>query len=353
MKKQDHVDFDALENESEPKKKKRFNLFDFIYSRSEKHREEIIYDPNHKRDFLYFFRMFFDHLRDLFILNLMTIIGNFPIFLFLLYFSTNLHTHASAPADAIFAPIYGAMKLGAATPASSALYGLYGASVTVYLPTVLSTVTLIAAIVLLLFTFGPVTVGVTYVMRNIVKGEPVFLWSDFWYAIRRNLKQEFTLGILDLCIIALIAYDLFFFYININGTLTGMFFWLSIFIGIIYLFMRFYLYLMLVTFDLSIPKLFKNAFIFALLGLGRNLIALLGIAVVIFLNLAIAWAYLPLGAVLPLLITVSLCMFIPCYTSWPKIYKIMIEPYQDQQDEAAENKADPGAEPGAEPGENG
>lgn len=328
------MDFDALEEESAPKKKKRFNLFDFIYSRSEKHRKEIVYDPNHKRDFLYFFRMLFDHLRDLLYLNLMTLIGNFPIFLFLLYFSTNLHNAATAPADALFAPIYGAMKLGAATPASSALYGLYGASTAVYLPTVLSTVVLISAIVLILFTFGPVTVGVTYILRNIVKGEPIFLWSDFWYAIKRNLKQEFILGILDLGFLALIAYDLFFFYINIQGTLTGMFFWLSLFIGILYLFMRFYLYLMLVTFDLSIPKLFKNAFIFALLGLGRNLIALIGIAAVLFLNLAIAWAYLPIGAVLPLMITVSLCMFIPCYTSWPKIQKVMIEPYQNGQEKA-------------------
>ncbi len=331
MKKQDHVDFDELENESKPQKKKRFNLFDFFYTRSEKHQKEIIYDPNHKRDFLYFFRMTFDHLRNLLLLNLMTLIGNFPIFLFLLYFSTNLHAHASAPADALFAPIYGAMKLGAATPASSALYGLYGASSTVFLPTLLSTAVLIAAIILLLITFGPVTVGITYIMRNIVKGEPVFLWSDFWYAIRRNRKQEFILGALDLGILALIAYDLCFFYINIHGTLTGLFFWLSLFFGIIYLFMRFYLYLMLVTFDLSLRKLFKNAFIFALLGLGRNVIALIGIAVVLFVNLAISWAYLPIGAVLPLLITVSLCMFIPCYTAWPKIHKIMIEPYQNQQ----------------------
>lgn len=332
LKKTDHVDLDSLEEQSAPKKK-RFNLFDFLYNRGEKHRKDLVYDPNRKRDLLYFFRMTADHLRNLLYLNLMMIFGNFPIFLFLLYFSRNLHVHASAPADALFAPIYGAMRVGAVTPATSTLYGLYGATATVYLPTTLSWIVLIAAIVLLLFTFGPVTVGITYIMRNIVKGEPIFLWTDFWYAIKRNFKQALIIGILDLLFLSLIAYDMFFFYLNINGSLmTGMFFWFGVFISLIYLFMRFYLYPMLITFDLSLRKLYKNALIFSLLGLGRNLGALLGIVLVLFLNLAIAWAYLPVGAVLPLIITVALCMFIANYAAWPKIHKIMIEPYQNLQD---------------------
>lgn len=333
MKKQDRVDLDSLEEQSAPKKKK-FNLFDIFYSRSEKHRKEITYDPNHKRDFLYFFRMAFDHARNLLSLNLLMLFGNFPIFLLLLYFSRNLHIHASAPADALFAPVYGAMQVGAVTPATSAIYGLYGASATVYLPTALSWIVLIAGIVLLLFTFGPVCVGITYIMRNMVKGEPIFLWTDFWYAIKRNVKQEFIVGILDLGFLALIAYDLVFFYININGSmLTGIFFWFGIFIALIYLFMRFYLYPMLVTFDLSIRKLYKNALIFSLLGLGRNLAAFIGIAVVLFVNLAISWVYLPIGAALPLIFTVALCMFIANYAAWPKIHKVMIEPYQSELEE--------------------
>lgn len=329
LKKDDHVDFDSLE-EKPPSKKKKFNLFDLMYSRSEKRRKNIEYDPNHKRNFPYFFRMLMDHLTNLFYVNLLFVFGNFPIFLILLAVSTNLHTRVLAPADALFAPIYGAMQHGAVTPSSASLFGLYGASSTVSLWTPLAYAAIIVGILLLLFTFGPVNVGTSYILRNIVKGEPIFLWSDFWYAIKRNLKQEFILGVLDLGFLCLIVYDIYFFYLNINGTLTGIFFYFSIFIALLYLIMRFYLYLMMVTFDLSLKKLFKNALIFTMLGLGRNLIALLGIVFVVLFNLALMEVFLPLGIILPFMITVSLCSFIAAYAAWPKISKVMIEPYTDE-----------------------
>lgn len=335
MKKDDHIDFDSLE-EQKPSKKKKFNLFDMLYTRSEKRRKNIDYDPNHKRDFPYFFRMLMDHLTNLFYVNLLYVFGNFPIFLILLAVSTNLHTRVQAPADALFAPIYGAMQNGAVTPSTASMYGLYGASSTVSLWTPLAYTALILGIVLLLFTFGPVNTGVTYILRNIVKGEPIFLWTDFWYAIKRNVRQEFVLGVLDLGFLCLIVYDIYFFYLNINGTLTGIFFYFSIFIALLYLMMRFYLYLMMVTFDLSLRKLFKNALIFSMLGLGRNLVALLGIAFVAFFNLALMQVFLPLGIILPFMITVGLCSFIAAYAAWPKISKIMIEPYVDENDSSSD-----------------
>lgn len=336
MKKDDHIDFDSLE-EKPTSKKKKFNLFDALYTRSEKRRKDIIYDPNHKRDFPYFFRMLLDHLTNLFYVNLLFVFGNFPIFLILLAVSTNLHTRVQAPADALFAPIYGAVQNGAVTPSSASLYGLYGTASTVSLWTPLAYAAMILGILLLLFTFGPVNAGTSYILRNIVKGEPIFLWTDFWYAIKRNVKQEFILGALDLGFLCLIVYDIYFFYLNINGTLTGIFFYFSIFIALLYLFMRFYLYLMMVTFDLSLKKLFKNAFIFTMLGLGRNLIALVGIVFVTVLNLVLMEVFLPLGIILPFMITVSLCSFISTYVAWPKVSKVMIEPYVDESESSEDS----------------
>ena len=41
--------------------------------------------------------------------------------------------------------------------------------------------------------------------------------------------------------------------------------------------MRFYIYNLLITFDIKIFKLIKNSLIFSALGIGRNLLALFGI----------------------------------------------------------------------------
>jgi hypothetical protein len=87
------------------------------------------------------------------------------------------------------------------------------------------------------------------------------------------------------------------------------------------------MYLLLVTFDLTIGKIFKNALIFSVMGFGRNTLALIANGLIIILNLAIAIAYLPIGIILPFIITVGLCLYTTVYTAWPKIYKIMIEPY--------------------------
>ena len=66
----------------------------------------------------------------------------------------------------------------------------------------------------------------------------------------------------------------------------------------------------------------------ALIILGS--IYLIGIVCTIVLNMGIMVLYLPLGIILPFIITISLCMFMGCYASWPKIKEIMIDPYYDE-----------------------
>ena len=96
--------------------------------------------------------------------------------------------------------------------------------------------------------------------------------------------------------------------------------------------MRYYIYTLLITFNLSIPKIFKNAFIFAFLGLKRNLLALVGVALVLFINVQLFYMLPVLGILLPLVITFSLCNFITGYASYPVIKKYMIDPYYSDND---------------------
>ncbi len=317
------VRFDELEQK--PKKKKKFNLFDMWYSkRNEPTGDDEVFHP---RTLKYFFPFCWNNFSRLFYLNLLFILGNFPIFIILLAMSQNLHLHATCPVNPLFAPFYGAAQMGASTPVSSAFYGVFGVTSNVALWTPAATAVLILGAVLILITFGPITAATTYIHRNIVKGEPIFLWQDFVHALKKNFFQALIMGILDLSFIFVLLYDIFFFYLNPQLTMSGAFIVISLAALILYFIMRYYIYIMLVTFKLSIFKMLKNAFIFTLLGFKRNFMATVGIVFVVCANFALAMMFMPLGIALPFFITVSLCQFMSVYAAWPKIKEIMIDPY--------------------------
>ena len=341
----DRQRLDDLEDQPAPKKKK-FNIFDFLYGKDKQ--EDAMGDKDAPRNFSIFFKLTGRNMRRLFSLNLLLVFANFPIFLILLALSTNLHDTALAPASALAAPLYGASQFGAASPASAALFGLHGVTTPVAYWTPLALTVLIIGGVLLLFTFGLSVIGVTYIMRNIVRGEMVFMWQDFVYAIKRNLKQGFILGLIDFLFVFLLFYDVYFFYLNFgNGTWPVVGFWASVVIFFFYFVMRFYTYLQALTFDLSIKKIFKNALIFSILGMKRNLMAVLGMICVIILNFMIFTVLQPVGIVLPLLITVALMTFMANYAAWPVVKRYMIDPYEQsrQSDEDDEDEEDADEEP--------
>ena len=107
---------------------------------------------------------------------------------------------------------------------------------------------------------------------------------------------------------------------------------------IIYAVMRFYIYLMLITFDIKFGKMLKNALIFVVLGLKRNVLAILWILVLLGLNFAIFMLYPPLGIALPILYVLSVTLFTTTYAAYPIIERYMISPYQTTEDEIEESE---------------
>ena len=95
----------------------------------------------------------------------------------------------------------------------------------------------------------------------------------------------------------------------------------------IYLVMRFYMYQILVTFDISIIKTIKNSVIFTVVGFKRNVVALLGIVLTLVITGGVMTIYMPLGIIIPLVIGISTIAFISAYAAYPKIKEIMIDPY--------------------------
>lgn len=304
------------------KKRNIFNFYD-----SQKVGKGVPKEPIPTLNFTYFFKLLQRNMTNLGKINLLFVFGNFP-FLFALYAMTgNLNTNSFAPASNMFAPLYGAILYSDKfTPASMALFGIHGVQSTVSLMTPLSYL-FFGLTALIIFTFGAVNVGTTYLIRSIIKNEPIFFWQDFFYAIKRNLRQAIFVGILDCAIIIIICYNILLTYFNLGSFVFNIVFYANLMILFVYFIMRFYIYLMLITFDLKIYKLFKNAFIFSILGGKRNLLAVTGIGVLMLLNYSLLIIFMPLGIIMPFMIVFSIGAFMGAYAAYPKIKEIMIDPY--------------------------
>ena len=294
--------------------------------------EEIEREQKGPKGVKFFFKLFGRNFSKLLTLNLMMLFMAIPIIVAIFVYiqgpTTPSQTNVLSPA------LYG-IELISESPAVSIMNNHFG--VTVSLPVHNSPIFIwVGAILLLLaITWGWQNVGSSYVIRSMVRGEPIFMWSDYFYAIKRNLKQGLIMGLLDFAIIGVLAFDIMYF-TGLSGSFTNdLMYFCTIGIAIVYFFMRFYLYIMLITFDLSIYKLLKNALIFVILGIKRNIMGALGIILLAGINLLLAIIFVPTGSIIPIILPafylLSCASFISAYAAYPNIQKYMIDPQTDSQ----------------------
>ena len=183
---------------------------------------------------------------------------------------------------------------------------------------------------ILVVTWGWQNTGVTYILRGLVRGDGVFMFSDYFYAIKKNFKQSFILGLLDAGVIIVLIIDFMYTWSARSDYWSYLMFFIITALIIVYLFMRMYMYLMMITFNITLYKMLKNALIFTALGIKRNLMAALGIV----LGLAL-WAALSIVGIqynfgvlmfIPAFIMFSLIGFVSVYCAYPVIKKHMIDP---------------------------
>ena len=100
---------------------------------------------------------------------------------------------------------------------------------------------------------------------------------------------------------------------------------MTVAMAIFYSFARPYMFIMIFTFDLKITKIIKNALFFTILGVKRNLLALVGTFLIVLVNYLIFMLFMPVGALLPFVITLAICDFMGVYAAYPNIIKYMMD----------------------------
>lgn len=319
--------------EKNNKKTKRFRLINLEKDGKgiSKNRAEVA--PGLKR----FFSSYFSHFNKLVSVNIFMVLGNFPLIFLIINLSGYFKTPYSLPFSDLFQNVTGMISSdGVLTPYEMSLYAVEGLQHQELAPTVVTYV-FYGLSALTLLTFGLVNVGTAYIIRNMVKGEPVFVWHDFWYSVKRNYKQALPFGAIDAGIVALLTWNLYSLISSTSNFLASMMFWSNVVLFVLYFFMRYYMYVQMVTFKLSVFKMLKNSLIFALLGFKRNILALLGIVLVIFLELLLMFGtggiLVPFAVAAPLAVLFSMFAYMKVYAAYPKIKQYMIDPYLEEHPE--------------------
>ena len=148
-----------------------------------------------------------------------------------------------------------------------------------------------------LFCIGPFQAGFSQIYRNLRRQNGVFFFDDLKEGIKTNLKQSLIVMFIGMIVTAL---DLFAaaFYLNIQNKIGP--FIAAFFIAFFFVFMlvQNMVYQLMVSRDLSIKNLYRNAFLFFLLKFGPCFL-ILGIMVlflmVIPFVLLLSTSYLTLG----------------------------------------------------------
>ncbi len=183
-------------------------------------------------------------------------------------------------------------------------------------------------------TQGLAQAGLTFVTRNYAREKHVFLPSDFFDTIKKNWKQALVTGILELIIGGLLVFNLVFFAwpatadMSIPGLL---YFGVTIFMLVLFCYIRYYLYIQIITFKFTLKQVWKNSLLLAIAGLKQNLIItgslLLCYALAILLFFAFDWAALAILLLVNVFLFPAFRSFLIQFTVFPVIQRTIIDPY--------------------------
>lgn len=182
-----------------------------------------------------------------------------------------------------------------------------------------------------LVTCGLADAGITFITRNYAREKFAFVWEDYRDTIKKNWKQALPIGIINLVITFILVFDISFFYGSGEGVSGIIMLALILFVAVVFAFMRYYIPLLQITFKLSIKQIYKDSLLLAAVGMKRNIIITLVLAVWYVLAYLLLQVNLAIGLVI---IVLAYLFVFPAFRSFliqfcifPVVKKHIIDPY--------------------------
>ncbi len=196
----------------------------------------------------------------------------------------------------------------------------------------------------LLIPSGLGSAGMTNITRNMARDKHSFGISDFFETIKKNWKQALAVGILNIFVTTSIIASGLLYYFNFQESLGG---WggmlgASLMISLFFItsVMKYYIWLIMITFKMPVGKMLKNSFYFVFLNLKNNL--LIGICSILwhFIAVGICLLCISNGQVFILavvVVSILSLLFFPGFKHlliqfcvFPSVRKHMIDPYYEK-----------------------
>ncbi len=179
-------------------------------------------------------------------------------------------------------------------------------------------------------TIGPAIAGMTKVARNYSQERNAFVWSDFWSTFKKCFKQSFIMGLIDLVFIVAVSAG-FRVYPYLAEQNSAMYIMLVLFIScsLLFFMMHFYIYLMIVSTNLSLMQILKNSLFLVSLGIKNCIFTLLTWVFV----LSLLYVLLPYSFLLLFVWPFGFMSFVTAFNCYPVIRKYVIQPYYDKRGE--------------------
>ena len=177
-----------------------------------------------------------------------------------------------------------------------------------------------------IITIGPATAGMTYVLRNYSQERHADLFSDF----ADKCKEHFVKGLLAsllTAVVGLLAWFAFNFYTTAEMSSTVRVVALVVTIYIVYMLLsvNFYIYPMMVSFDLPFKKVLRNSWILATYKPLRNILMILFNGVIFFL----CFSYFPISLPAILFLAFSICNLFNNFMIYPLLVKYVATPEEE------------------------
>lgn len=190
--------------------------------------------------------------------------------------------------------------------------------------------------------YGPMKCGTTYVLRNFSRESHSWL-SDIWDKAKENWKQGMLFGVIDCVIGGLVVFNMTFTPPENLAVIMKAAKWLTLLAGMFYVFMRKYIYLMIVTVKLNLRSLLQNAWLLAFIGIFRNFFSALINLLIWIVTYVLIMALHPFMEILMVgLLIYSFTGFISISATYPLVDKYLVKPIEEML--AAEKAKETGEE---------
>ncbi|MBP0961433.1 MAG: YesL family protein [Oscillospiraceae bacterium] len=191
-------------------------------------------------------------------------------------------------------------------------------------------------------TIGPATAGLFRVVKNYSIDKHAFVWQDFKQGFKENFFKAFVLGIIDIiaytgigCGIVMYTGAMaqssdsrsFFFLLLLAATLSA---------GLTFTIMNYYMYLMMVSTNLTMTQIVSNSLKFAFMAPKQNFTAVLcniGLPILIFTPIVLVEKLQPLHTIIFPFAPIAIIAFVVSFCCYPVIQKFVIDPYYEERGE--------------------